>query len=347
MFDKPVKQPESTLAASKAANLDGYVVHSMPREFYGQEAQLAEAEKPEVKPAPAVVPSPVVKPVVIAPPTVLAPPSAKRSTRGLVVVALVCMLVVAAGAYAATVIVSSVQEQKRLAEEELVRVKEEQEAELARLAAEASAEKDKEQTVSESNAKDTDSDGLTDVEELLYGTNFREPDSDKDSFLDGNEVFHRYHPLGLAPLTLLDTGAVKIFEDTLYPFTMYYPSTWSTVLSEVDMAVTFRSSRQATIKVQLEEKDADESLQAWYDANHSGSEGEMKQILTKEGYYGLTTSDDRTAYLDVGSGVVTLTYDLGSRTQIEYLQTFQMMVNSLTLVESSVSTTGTEASTTP
>lgn len=347
MFDKSVKQPESKLVAPKAADLDGYVIHAMPREFYGKEAQLAENEKAEIKPATVVVPPPVVKPVVIAPPTVVAPPSAKRSTKGLLIVVLVSMFVITGGAYAASVIVSSVQEQKRLAEEELVRVKEEQEAELARLAAEASAAKNQEQAVTESNAKDTDSDGLTDVEELLYGTNFREPDSDKDSFLDGNEVFHRYHPLGLAPLTLLDTGAVKIFEDALYPFTMYYPSTWSTVLSEVDTAVTFRSSRQATIEVELEEKDADETLQSWYDANHSGSEGEMKEILTKEGYYGLTTSDDRTAYLDVGSAVVTLTYDLGSRTQIEYLQTFQMMVNSLTLVPASVSTAVTQTSTTP
>ena len=66
--------------------------------------------------------------------------------------------------------------------------------------------------------KDTDSDGLTDVEELLYGTNFRDPDSDEDTFLDGNEVFHRYHPLGVAPSTLIDTGAVKIFGDAGYAY---------------------------------------------------------------------------------------------------------------------------------
>lgn len=334
MFDKSEKQPESQAAATPAVAIHDYVIHAMPREFYGKEASLAEGEKPEVKQVPVAAP-PVVapKPVVVAPPAVLPPATPKRSVKGLVIMAFICMAVIGTGAYAASVIVASMQEQQRLAEEELARVKEEQEAELARLAAEAEAAKNEEQEVEETNAKDTDSDGLTDVEELLYGTNFREPDSDKDSFLDGNEVFHRYHPLGLAPATLLDTGAVKVFEDSLYPFTIYYPSTWSTVLNESDTAVTFRSARQATIDVEWEEKDVDETLAQWYEANQPSSRGEMKGILTKEGYYGLTTSDDRTAYLDVGEAVITLTYDLGSRIQVEYLQTFQMMVNSLTSIE--------------
>ena len=44
---------------------------------------------------------------------------------------------------------------------------------------------------------DTDSDGLTDLEEsLIYQTNPRLPDTDRDGFLDGNEVFHLYNPNG-------------------------------------------------------------------------------------------------------------------------------------------------------
>ncbi|MBI1908529.1 hypothetical protein HYS28_03935 [Candidatus Uhrbacteria bacterium] len=263
----------------------------------------------------------------------------------MVVIAVIAMMIIAAGAYAASVIIASVKEQQRLTELELQRAEQEAEAERERAEAlaEAAAQAEEE---AEEVAKDTDSDGLTDIEELLYGTNFREPDSDKDSYLDGNEVFHRYHPLGDAPATLLDTGAVKVFEDALYPFTMYYPSSWSTSLDETNMTVAFRSSRQASITVEWEEKPADETLADWYDASHTDrASGDLKEILTKEGYYGLTTADDRTAYLDFGGdAVITLTYDLGSRTQVEYLQTFQMMVNSLTMVEDVVTP---EETTTP
>ncbi|MBU2509676.1 fibronectin type III domain-containing protein, partial [Patescibacteria group bacterium] len=57
---------------------------------------------------------------------------------------------------------------------------------------------------------DTDSDGLSDLEEVLYGTNSKSPDTDADGFLDGNEVFHLYNPAGTAPVKLLDSALVKI-----------------------------------------------------------------------------------------------------------------------------------------
>lgn len=334
MFDKQkTTEAPAAVQPTAAPSVADVIVHAMPREFYGKEAEVVGGGQTTSLP-PAPVP---LKPVIVQPrPIVLAagpgvPVKAKRSMKGMVIMAIVCLAVLGTGAFAAYKIVESVKEQKHLAEVELQKLQAEQEADAAEAA--RRAEQEAIAAATPTPAKDTDSDGLTDIEELLYGTNFREPDSDKDSFLDGNEVFHRYHPLGLAPSTLLDTGAVKIFENAEYPFTIYYPSTWSTAFDEGVTAVTFRSSRQATIRAEWEEKDATETLADWYDAELSGNDAKnLKEILTKAGYYGLTTSDDRTSYLDLGTGVITLTYDLGDRTQIEYLQTFQMMVNSVEVI---------------
>ncbi|MBU1907595.1 fibronectin type III domain-containing protein, partial [Patescibacteria group bacterium] len=57
---------------------------------------------------------------------------------------------------------------------------------------------------------DSDSDGITDLEETLFGTYTRNPDTDGDGFLDGNEVFHLYNPAGNAPVRLLDSALVKV-----------------------------------------------------------------------------------------------------------------------------------------
>ncbi len=38
-------------------------------------------------------------------------------------------------------------------------------------------------------------------------------------------------------------------------------------------------------------------------------------------------------YLDLGKNVVSLSYDTSTRSTIDYLQTFQMMVNSVELVK--------------
>ncbi len=44
--------------------------------------------------------------------------------------------------------------------------------------------------------KDFDDDGLTDEEEVQYGTDPENPDSDSDGYLDGDEVKNGYNPLG-------------------------------------------------------------------------------------------------------------------------------------------------------
>lgn len=279
---------------------------------------------PPPPPPPPVAPAPVPPaPVVIR----------QRSWTGVIVMGVILLLVLGFGGYGAYRLMTVAQEQRAAAEEEIERLQKDAEEKAA---AEAEAKKQAEAAAAAAEptpAKDTDSDGLTDVEELLYGTEFRDPDTDGDSYLDGNEVFHRYHPLGEAPSTLLDTGAVKVYENADFAFSIYYPSTWSASASN-DTSVKFKSSRQASITVSWSLKEESTSLADWLKSNGSSVDiDDMKEILTKEGYYGYTTDDDRTAYLNTGSAVVTLAYDLGGKTQVEYLQTFQMMVNSFALAQ--------------
>lgn len=50
-------------------------------------------------------------------------------------------------------------------------------------------------------AADFDQDGLSDADELKYGTDPMDPDTDKDGYLDGAEVQQGYNPLGSGKLT--------------------------------------------------------------------------------------------------------------------------------------------------
>lgn len=325
---------EKASAPAQSETPSDVVIHTMPREFYGKEASVTESAAPKVVAPKVVVPPPPVQPVVIPPPMAVAPlpPRKSRAWIGYLLVTLVFLGILGVGGYFAYIRVSAAQEQQRIAElaaqeaeEERKQLEREQEEDRARAAQQAAAA-----ALEPTPGKDTDSDGLTDIEELLYGTDQRDPDSDKDTFLDGNEVFHRYHPLGEAPATLLDTGAVRELEEPTYPYTLYYPSTWSVALQRDDFNVTFKSARQASITVTWSEKGSGQTLAQWITAEKSGVKPEsLKETMTKLGYYGLVSEDDRTAYLDIGDEVVTMEYDLGEKNQIEYLQTFQMMVNSL------------------
>ena len=182
-------------------------------------------------------------------------------------------------------------------------------------------------------SKDSDSDGLTDIEEKMYGTDHRNPDTDGDTFLDGNEVFHRYDPLGVAPSTLLDTGAVKVFSETALPFTVYYPTTWKATSDLLKNTVTFKSSNVASVTVSWSAKDADLTVEDWIVTNVEHVELKTLQAsYTKEGYYTLRSADDLVAYIDLGTSVYVMTYSLSTSKEISYTQTFAMMVNSLTVL---------------
>jgi hypothetical protein len=175
---------------------------------------------------------------------------------------------------------------------------------------------------------DTDSDGLTDREEALYGTDFRSPDTDGDTFLDGNEVFHRYDPLGYSPSTLLDTGSVAEFSRADIGYSLLYPVRWKPLVDED--TVHFESGTSAVISLKVEEKPPSNSFEIWYRSDvRDLSFSELSESLTKEGYASYVDNDNFISYLDTGEFVLVFDYDVGEDYTVDYLQTFHMMLNSV------------------
>lgn len=287
-----------------------YRIRVMPKEFLGKDSSLSvqkkEVEKP-VPPPPPPPPKPVEKKPQVKAPVV---PKKKKSKLPIFlgIFGLLFLLLIAAGAY---VLLQSIQEDDPIDEPPPI-VDETPEDE--------DQTDDEEPVVEIRPGVDTDSDGLTDREEALYGTDARNPDSDGDSFNDGNEVFHRFDPNGYAPSTLLDTGAVVEYIDDSYRLT--YPRTWN--LSLAEDGITMRSTTSANIIFIDEVEDvtvADLSAFA--------------RTQTKQGYDLYSSTDERTSYVGVGDELFEFVYDLNGSLTIDYVTTFQMIVNSFVLIEES------------
>lgn len=178
---------------------------------------------------------------------------------------------------------------------------------------------------------DTDSDGLTDIEESLYGTNPQLPDSDEDGFLDGNEVFHRYNPNGTAPGSLFESGLIRVFDDPAFSYTIFYPTVWNArAVGGEEEQVIFTATSGEIVQVIVSAKSADQTVTEWFMAQDGQvSEDELLAVETKEGLIGIMSPDRLTAYLDAGDRVYVVSYSVGTKPTVDYLQTFQMMLNSL------------------
>ncbi len=180
---------------------------------------------------------------------------------------------------------------------------------------------------------DSDTDGLTDVEELLYGTDPKMPDTDSDGFLDGNEVYHRYNPNGTAPALMSESGVISIFDESDYSYTIYYPSTWiSQAVGGVEEQVIFAAGSGETVQVIVSEKLEEETVIDWFlEQDAEATAEDLLELETKELLTGALSPDRLTAYLDGGNKVYVISYSAGTKATVDYLQTFQMMLNSLVL----------------
>lgn len=176
---------------------------------------------------------------------------------------------------------------------------------------------------------DADSDGLTDLEEnLLYQTNPNLPDSDADGFLDGNEVFHRYNPNGNAPGTLVDAGVVVLFERAEVQIS--YPLFWQTSkISEFTDRFIATTGEHIDLKVTGSVSDTlpESRITEWI--TQQGGQEQVVKTFSKQGYDLYLNQDKLHALLILGNDLLEFTYELNTKSTIDYLQTFQMIINSV------------------
>ncbi len=315
MFDESQKQAPKGAKKQKKGELSDFVIHVMPEAFKQKKTVVKEEKRPVVKAAPKPVPKPTPKPVPPKQPVKKPVTPVKKKSKLPWILAIAGILFVIAIAVLGWVALQGIEEEEvvegEIIEEEVIVEEEEIRP-----------------------GSDLDSDGLSDIEEVMYGTDARDPDSDGDTFLDGNEVFHRYSPLGEAPQTLLDTGSVEEYESEDLGFTLTYPTQW-TVAAEVDSEfqeteeVIFRTNSTATIRLTASSLE-DLVFEDWY-AENSFGEGEYDDLdttLTKEGYVAYMSPDELLAYVEAEGRVYVFQYDLSDEIEIVYLQTFQMMINS-------------------
>jgi hypothetical protein len=165
--------------------------------------------------------------------------------------------------------------------------------------------------------QDADSDGLTNVEErLIYNTDMSLPDTDRDGFLDGNEVFHGYAPNGLSPSTLQETDLVKAVE--WQGISLLVPKAWEAKEGEEETLEILASTGEA-FRLQILEKTFDEL---------EGEDG-TSAFMTKKRYRAFLSEDQQKATVETSVAVYEIFYEVGVKGTLDYVQTFYMMLNSL------------------
>jgi len=185
---------------------------------------------------------------------------------------------------------------------------------------------------------DSDSDGLTDVEEMsIYGTDPHNIDTDGDTFNDGNEVTHLYDPTTKAPsLVKNDAKIMTVVTNKTEGYSVLAPTAWLSSETGAESDKLFISAPTGEIfEVLVTPKPADQSLVEWYLSMSPGaSANDVLRFKTLQGYDALRSPDRLTTYVDPGNGnLYTLTYSYDDKTTLEFRATYEAFVQSFVLGE--------------
>jgi len=179
-------------------------------------------------------------------------------------------------------------------------------------------------------SEDTDNDELTNTEEAIYGTTADKPDTDEDGFPDGLEVINLYNPLGFKPVRLIDSGKIKSYFNPTYTYSILNPLVWvARSLDTNNEQVIFSSDSGEFVEIIVEDNPLKLSVTNWYLGQSPGvSASDLKTITTKDNLAGILSPDGLAAYFPFEDRIFIIYYNIGLKTEVNFLSTFKMMLNS-------------------
>ncbi|MFA5358875.1 MAG: hypothetical protein WC310_03595 [Patescibacteria group bacterium] len=177
--------------------------------------------------------------------------------------------------------------------------------------------------------KDTDADNLTDLEEAMYGTSPNKPDTDLDSYLDGQEVAGGYDPM-LINKKITDSSQIKKYFSQRFSFAILYPAKWTYSISGVrEDRIIFSSADNETINLSV--IDGQTSLEEWYRQNVDNKQVNIPLRVLPNGDQVITSLNGLAIYTKKsGINIIySLVYQPNSENEVNYKTTFEMMAGSI------------------
>lgn len=181
-------------------------------------------------------------------------------------------------------------------------------------------------------AADSDGDGLSDVEEALFGTDSNSVDSDSDSYSDFAELDLGYNPAGAG--RLIDNPNFAKYENV--NFSLIYPISWPFKVLAED-SVLFTSPDNQLIQVGIQQNLTNQTITDWYQSQFAVEQVPVAQIVEQRDiagnslWMGVTSPDGFTVYLatEAKDKIYTVNYNTGANNVSSFGKLFKVMTSSL------------------
>ncbi|OGF27813.1 hypothetical protein A2331_06935 [Candidatus Falkowbacteria bacterium RIFOXYB2_FULL_34_18] len=180
---------------------------------------------------------------------------------------------------------------------------------------------------------DTDQDGLSDIEEVILGSNANLKDSDGDGYADLTETLGLYNPAGEG--NILVNSSIEKYTNSKYKYSLYYSSFWPIETMGGEESIMFKLNNNQFINIIIEPNEDQLNINEWYQKQFNNILIKPEQVVSKKGWTGIKSDDGLIVYLmhPMSNNIFVLSYNLGLEATENYKNIFKMMIESLRLEE--------------
>lgn len=178
---------------------------------------------------------------------------------------------------------------------------------------------------------DADHDGLSDAEEVIFGTDPNKADTDGDGYPDGAEVLSLYDPAGPGKITA--NPHVAVYNDAAAKFSVAYPKIWQVQNLNNGQSIIFSAADNSFLEIVSMPDAGNMSVKDWYNSQFPDTPVTDADVVAKNGWQGIFHQDREIFYLvDAGkNNIYTISYVPAAESNPAFYHIFLMMINSFSL----------------
>jgi len=185
------------------------------------------------------------------------------------------------------------------------------------------------------SSTDTDSDGLTDIEETIYHTEINNPDSDTDTTPDGQEVFNLTDPnQQIEGAQLAASGLINVYTNPTYSYSFFYPSSWlARAIPETNnQEVLVITNTGEFFSITVENNPEELKPVEWYLRQSPNVDQSLLYSTIVNNQEAVWNPERLTLYIGKDSRVYILSYNVGTEKQANFKTSFNLMINGFQFV---------------
>ncbi|MDI3496557.1 MAG: hypothetical protein PWQ35_578 [Patescibacteria group bacterium] len=190
---------------------------------------------------------------------------------------------------------------------------------------ENSNEEEDEYTADFSLVMDSDSDGLTDEEELVFQTNQNLEDSDNDTYFDLDEIRNLYNPSGGG--TLEEASYMMRYFSRVANYSFLYPRSWDLSSTNNDYTVIIAAPDNSLLQVSVQPNNRRQTISTWYEA--TVGEAPVNSEVKGNGWSGIMGADNMNFYLTDNelTNIYVVSYIPTINNRVLYPNIFQLLID--------------------